>query len=177
MFLPTITKCLLIGGVVWLLEYGLYLTVWSSLKWLLLTELNMSVFSFPCVQGHTKTLLDPLWVVVLSFFSKCMCVGVCVCNALIAWRTSRLPAGSKQTGSEKKKWQRMKRVSMKEIKCRKERFKGLVHPIGKTWKVCLKADGLPEEDDKEKVRGERQKRHWWQISKDRLGTVGLERWN
>lgn len=48
---------------------------------------------------------------------------------------------------------------MKEIKCRKERFKGLVHPMGKTRKVCLKADGLPEEDDKEKVRGERQKRH------------------
>lgn len=38
----------------------------------------MSVFSLPCVQGHTKTLLDPLWVVVLSFSPKCMCVGVFV---------------------------------------------------------------------------------------------------
>lgn len=139
-----------------------------------------------CLAFHVyRVTRKPSWIhcgLLFSLFFQmyvcwCVCVCLCMCNALIAWRTTRLPAGSKRTRSEKRKWQRMKRVSMKEIKCRKERFKGLVHPMGKTWKVCLKADGLPEEDDKEKVRGERQKRHWWQISKDRLGTIGLERWN
>lgn len=114
------------------------------------------------------------------FFQIYVCRCVCVCARAMLWYHEEHQGFQQvpnEQGQRKKKWQRMKRASMKEIKCRKERFKGLVHPMGKTWNVCLKANGLPEEDDKEKVRGERQKRRWWQINKDRFGNVGLERWN